>query len=112
MAYYGYKQLFACTEPFLTCTKTSSKTAHLSLSDGLLDIIVSELISNGVPNTNTVPLKEEVVVDNCLDVAVEIPGHLMVKLHGNDVHEGASLVTKCVLGEDATHQNTMLNKHL
>lgn len=59
---------------------------HLGLSDGLLDVIVGELISNGVPDANTVPLKEEVVVDDRLDVAIEIPGHLVVKLHGNDVH--------------------------
>ena len=49
------------------------------------------------------PLQEEEVVDDCLDVAIEIPGHLVVKLHGDDMHKGASLVTKCVLGENATH---------
>ena len=74
-----------------------SKRVNLSLSDGLLDVIVGELIGNGIPNANTVPLKEEIVVDDRLDVAVEIPGHLVVELHGNDVHQGASLIAESVL---------------
>ena len=90
----------------------SSQLAHLSLSDGLLDVIVGELVSDGVPDTNAVPLEEKEVVDHRLDVAIEIPGHLVVKLHGDDVHQGASLVAKSVLGENATHQHTMLNENL
>ena len=62
---------------------------HLGLSDGLLDIIVSKLVGNGVSNTDAVALKEEIIVHYCLDVAIETPCHLMVKLHGNDVHERA-----------------------
>ena len=74
-----------------------TRRANLSLSDGLLDVIVGELIGNGVSDANTVPLEEEIVVDDRLDVAVEIPGHLVVKLHGNDMHQGASLVAEGVL---------------
>ena len=67
------------------CTCTC--TLYLCLSDGLLNVIVSELISNGVSNTNTVALQEKVVVDHRLNVAIEVPGHLVIKLHGNDMHE-------------------------
>ena len=81
----------------LTTVITPTRRANLSLSDGLLDVIVGELIGNGVPDANTVPLEEEIVVDDRLDVAVEIPGHLVVELHGNDMHQGACLVTKGVL---------------
>ena len=88
------------------------RRANLSLSDGLLDVIVGELIGNGIPDANTVPLEEEIVVDDRLDVAVEIPGHLVVKLHGNDMHQRACLVAESVLRENATHQHTMLNKNL
>ena len=70
---------------------------YLSLSDGFLNVVVSELVSNGVPNTDTVPFEEKVIVDDRLDVAIEISGHLVVKLHGNAMHEGARLVTKSVL---------------
>lgn len=87
-------------------------TAYLCLSDGLLDIIVSELVSDGVSNADAVAFEKKIVVHYRLDVAIETPRHFVVKFHGDDVHERARLVTKCVLRKDATDQLTMLNKHL
>ena len=97
------------TRPTCRCT---CRSTDLGLSDCLLDVIVSELVSNGVTNADAVTLNEQVVVDHCLDVAIETPGHFVVKLHGDDVHEGAGLVPESVLGKNATQKLTVFNNHL
>ena len=70
---------------------------HLCLSDGPLNIIVSEGISNGVPNPNAVPLNQQVVIHDFLNVSIKISRHFVIKFTGNDMHERPGLVSQCVL---------------
>ena len=86
---YSLAITFSYAAHTCVCMCTYYTHMYLGLSDGLLDIIVSELVGNGVSDANTVALKEEIVVHHCLNVAIETPGHFVVKLHGDDVHERA-----------------------
>lgn len=96
------------TEKFLRFFKVH----YLCLSDGLLNVIVGELVGDSVSNSDTVAFEKKIVVHDGLNVAVETPCHLVVKLHGNDVHEGPGLVTECVLGENTTEQFSVFDDHL
>ncbi len=85
---------------------------YLGLHDSLLNVTVSVGVCNGVPNPNAVAFNHEEIVHHLLDVAVEVSGSVIAKLSRNDVHERSSLVSKSVLGQDATDQLSMLYDHL
>ena len=57
-------------------------------------------------------LEKKKVVDHLLDVPVELPGDLMAKFEGDNVHERASLVAEGVFGEDPADQFAMFHNHL
>ncbi len=87
-------------------------SADLSLPDGPLNLLVSDIVCDGVTNSDAVTLDQQVVVDHCLDVSIELPGYLVAVLHDHDVHQGATLVAQGVLGEDATYQDAIHHNHL
>jgi hypothetical protein len=63
--------------------------AYLCLSNGVLYIPVSDMVSYGVFNANTVALQQKIVIDHCLNVVIETLYHITMTLHGHDMHEGA-----------------------
>ena len=94
------------------CVCVVREQGYLGLPYGFLDFIIGNLVSNGVPNPNAVTLQQEVVVHNGLNGPVEISRHLHTLLQKHQVHQGASLVTQSVLGENTTQQISILHYHL
>lgn len=85
---------------------------YLSLFDCVLDINVCLGVGNGVPNTNTVPLQQQPVVDQGLDVTVHFAGDHPAILHKHHVGQGAAGGTQGLLTQDTTDQQTIFNQYL
>lgn len=90
----------------------TTDSAHLGLPNGPLNVIVSVGVSYGVPNANAVSFNHQEVVDHLLNVSIKVTCNIVAKLSCYDVHEGASLVAKSVLGKDPRNQLSMLDDHL
>ena len=85
---------------------------YLCLANSSLYVVVGHAISDGIPNPNTMPLNQEVIIDEQLYVAIELPGDLVTPFHGDDVHDRARLVSQCVFGEDSGEKHSILNQDL
>lgn len=85
---------------------------YLSLFDCVLDIYVGLGVGNGVPNTDTVTLQQQPVVDQGLDVTVHFAGDHPAILHKHHVGQGAAGGTQGLLTQDTTDQQTIFNQYL
>lgn len=85
---------------------------YLSLFDCVLDINVGLGVGNGVPNTDTVTLQQQPVVDQGLDVTVHFAGDHPAILHKHHVGQGAAGGTQGLLTQDTTDQQTIFNQYL
>lgn len=85
---------------------------YLSLFDCVLDINVGLGVGNGVPNTNTVSLQQQPVVDQGLDVTVHFASDHPAVLHEHHMGQGAAGSTQGLLTQNATDQHTIFNQNL
>ena len=92
--------------------KASSCNTYLGSLDGVLDILVGLLVSDGVSNSDAVTLQKQPVVDHCLDVAVELSSYLKPKLKEYNVHQRAARRSQCLLTDDATDELSVFYQHL